>query len=49
MTAFLVRLKQAEFLCVVCGYGENADVVGADKETTHAFAPGTWVGARKAD
>ena len=23
------RLKQAEFFCVDCGYGENADVVGA--------------------
>jgi putative transposase len=23
------RVKQAEFLCVDCGYGENADVVAA--------------------
>lgn len=46
---FLIRLKQAEFLCVVCGYAENADVAGADKETIHDFAPGPWVDARKAD
>lgn len=25
------------------------ELAGADKETIHAFAPGTWVEARKAD